>query len=108
MSVYFVGAVTVRDREKYLEYISVGLEISEQCGAEFLAYGKPNVVEGFSPGERLAIIRFPDQAAFDRFYNSPEYSSVIPIRHANAHTSFILTLDDEQFAESMDLKDYKS
>jgi len=39
------------------------------------------------------LLKFPDQAAFEAWYESPEYKAVKPIRHATAETGFIISFD---------------
>jgi uncharacterized protein (DUF1330 family) len=39
--------------------------------------------------ERVVIIEFPDMAALNAWYTSPEYQPLIPLRHASAKDMLI-------------------
>jgi uncharacterized protein (DUF1330 family) len=50
-------------------------------GGHFIVRGgKVHVLEGDPGVHRLVVIEFPDAAAAKRFYSSPEYQEIIPLR----------------------------
>ena len=42
------------------------------------------LIEGNPAPKRIVITEFPDAAAAHRWYNSPEYQAVLPIKFANS------------------------
>ena len=91
MSAYVVGHVTVTNPEGYAGYSSRVPETLAPHGGEFLVRGgNPTVLEGEMPQNRHVVIRFPDRAAAEAWYGSPEYQEIIAIRHA--HSTGILMI----------------
>lgn len=90
MSYYLIGAITVHDLAKYMPYIEGTGVTQEKFGFEGLAFGSPELIEGTSPAPRMVLLKFKDKDAFDAWYNSADYQSLIPIRWANADTAFLI------------------
>lgn len=81
MPAYVVGLVRVDDPETYDCYRSRTPEVVAQYGGRFVIRGgEPQVLEGDWPAPRMVVIEFPDEAAAQRFYDSPEYQEILPIR----------------------------
>jgi uncharacterized protein (DUF1330 family) len=56
-----------------------------QYGGRFLTRGgATQLVEGGPEPKRVVILEFADTAAVKRWYNSPEYQKILPIRLANS------------------------
>ncbi len=90
MSYYLIGAITIRDLAKYTPYMEGTGATVEKFGFEGLALGPPDLIEGTSPAQRIVLLKFKDKDAFDAWYNSADYQSLIPIRWANADTAFLI------------------
>jgi uncharacterized protein (DUF1330 family) len=85
LSAYFLAFLRIHDRatyEKYLEGTDAALE--EYCGQVLAVDDAPLALEGTPPGGRAVIIRFADEAALRRWYDSPAYRSILPYRLAAA------------------------
>ena len=79
MSAYVIARIEVTDPERYAIYAAQTVDLAQQFGGEFLVKAGPLVqLEGSGP-ERHVVIRFPDRAAAQRFYDSPEYGKILPI-----------------------------
>ena len=85
MSAYFVVELEVTN--------AVGMEPSraavgatvEKYGGRFLARaGATELIEGGPEPKRIVILEFPDQPAFKRWYDSPEYQKILPSRLNNS------------------------
>ncbi|GAB3957022.1 DUF1330 domain-containing protein [Micromonospora vulcania] len=48
-------------------------------GGKWLAQGEVQVLEGAWPGT-VVLMEFPDHEAVERWYNSPEYRKILPLR----------------------------
>jgi uncharacterized protein (DUF1330 family) len=56
-----------------------------QYGGRFLTRGgATELIEGGPESKRIVILEFADTAVVNRWYNSPEYQRILPIRLANS------------------------
>lgn len=94
MTAYLLAAISIDDTEAYAAYVEGGMAATEKYPVKVLAVDDaPQLLEGALPGKRLVLMEFEDEAAFQEFYHSEEYQSVIPIRQANAETSFLVCMN---------------
>ena len=57
----------------------------EQYGGRFLARaGVTELIEGGPEPKRVVILEFPDKASIKRWYDSPEYQKILPLRLDNS------------------------
>ena len=83
MSAYIVAMIEVTDPEAYKLYTARSPEALARYGGRFLVRGgTPEVKEGPWPVDRMVILEFADIEAANRFYHSPEYQEILPLRHA--------------------------
>lgn len=95
MSIYVMAGVNVRDPVRYEDYAEPAIASLLKYNVEILAVSnEPVSVEGTSPYGRYVLLKFPDRAALDRWYQSPEYQRAKPIRHEAAETGFFVVLDE--------------
>ena len=88
---YLVAEVKVTDSEAYKPYIPKAARIVEQYGGQYLARGgKIASLEGAEPSGRVAILQFPSMADLQKFWNSPEYAEVAPIRRGASTSRFFV------------------
>ena len=93
MSAYVIGHMTVTSPEGYADYTTRVPETLVPHGGEFLVRGgHTTVLEGELPQNRHVVIRFPDRAAAEAWYDSPGYQEILAIRHA--HSTGILMIVD--------------
>ena len=85
MACYVIAHVTVNNPEGYKAYtVETPGSIAAYGGKFIVRGGNSTQMEGQMPGERHVVIEFPDRATAERWYNSPEYQKLIPIRQANS------------------------
>ncbi len=85
MSVYFLAGLHVHDPGLYERYLEGFDAVFERYAGEVVLVDEaPAVLEGEWPYTRLVVIRFPDEAALRRWYESPEYQRLAALRHAAA------------------------
>ena len=78
---YWMVHVTVKDPERYKDYIAANAAPLRKYGARFLARGGDfEVRAGSRPGSRNVVIEFDSYAAAKACYNSPEYQAAAKIR----------------------------
>jgi uncharacterized protein (DUF1330 family) len=93
MSAYIIGHMTVHDPEGYGRYTARVIETLAPHGGEFIVRGgRTTVLEGEMPHARHVVIRFPDRASAEAWYNSPAYQEIVPIRQA--HSTGVLMIAD--------------
>lgn len=96
MPAYLIAEHSITDAEKFEEYRSkVGTLIAKHGGRYLTKGGSHLVLEKdnavWQP-DRVVIIEFPDMAALNAWYTSPEYQPLIALRNASAK-DMMITLD---------------
>jgi len=63
----------------------IGRRSPPQYGGRYLTRGgAAELIEGGPEPKRVVILEFADVAAVKRWYDSPEYQKILPIRLANS------------------------
>ena len=90
MSAFVIVHSIIKDPEKFKVYGQFARPTVAANGGEFYLRGKvDSVLTGEHNHENALVIRFPDQAAIQKWYNSPEYQALIPNRKEAADMIFI-------------------
>ena len=91
MAGYIVVDVEITDPDEYQTYTKQTLATIERYGGKFLVRGgNSEALEGEWKPKRLVIIEFPSVEQAKAWYDSPEYSSIIGIRHRSANSKMLL------------------
>ena len=78
---YWMVHVTIKDPERYKDYVAANAAPLQKYGARFLARGGDfEVRAGSDLGSRNVVIEFDSYAAAKACYNSPEYQAAAKIR----------------------------
>lgn len=92
MPAYVVATLEVTDPEGLAPYGAAVPAVVEEYGGRYLARGgATELFEGDAPTDRVVIIEFPSVEAARRWYLSPEYSQIRPIREKSARGSLLIT-----------------
>lgn len=87
---YVIGHITVLDPAKWAEYRSRVPATLAPWGAELVFRGeKLAVLGGSHPHTDTVVIRFPNAAAIDGWFNSADYQALIPLRQQAADLDLI-------------------
>ncbi len=90
-SVFFSATIRIHDRGEYQRYLDAYDEAFAGTGGEVLAVGDaPLTLEGAPLAGRVVLIRFPDEAAFRRWYDSQACERIVVHRHGAAETDALL------------------
>jgi len=82
---YVVGHITVKNPEKWDEYRGQVPGTLVPWGAELVFRGKQfAILAGDNPHPDIVVIRFPDIAALNGWYQSPAYQALIALRQQAA------------------------
>jgi uncharacterized protein (DUF1330 family) len=91
MAAYLVAQVRIHDPEAYERYRDAVPSLVERFGGRFRARGgKLEVLEGEWPLPRLVIIEFASRDAARRFYDSPEYQKILPLRQGASEGNVVI------------------
>lgn len=87
---YWIGRLSVRNAERYPEYVAAAKPAFEKFGARFIVRGgRHETMEG-TARERNVVIEFKDRETALACYHSPEYQAARAIRNACADTDLII------------------
>ena len=94
MKGYLVGNLEVTNADAYREYREKAEAIVRQYGGRYLVRGgKIDQIEGEQKVGRLVVLEFPSLADAERFYRSPEYQKIIPLRQRNSDTHMFVLVE---------------
>ena len=90
MAAYLIAHVKVKDSAQWKIYVeNVGETVAPFSG-EVVFRGKlTSVLIGEHPYPSVAVLKFPDQAALQNWYNSEAYQALIQTRNKAADVVFI-------------------
>jgi uncharacterized protein (DUF1330 family) len=87
---YWMVRVSVRDEQKYPEYLAAAGPAFQKFGARFVVRGGAfETMEG-NARERNVVVEFRDRATAMACYQSPEYQAARAIRQKVADADFII------------------
>ncbi len=92
MAAYLIVDTVLDKPALYEEYKVRAKPLAEKYGGEYLARGGELTLKEsdlWTP-TRLVLIRFPDSASANRFYDSPEYQEVLKISKQAARRTIVL------------------
>ena len=85
MTAYVIAQFNVTDCEGFEAYRRAAPAVIEAYGGRMLVSGDTiTSVEGETDRPRMIMLEFPDKAAAERFYNSPEYQVIMSLRRDNS------------------------
>ena len=94
MSACVIGHITVRDEDKWAQYRAQVPATLAPWGAELLFRGqRAAVLSGAHAHTDTVVIRFPDAAAVDGWYQSAAYQALIPLRQQAADLDLVVFSD---------------
>ncbi len=81
MPAYLVVQIKVTDPDKFAHYREAVPGVVQAFGGRYIVRGaQVEVLEGSHDGRRLVLFEFPSMEAIQRFWHSPEYAAVKPLR----------------------------
>jgi uncharacterized protein (DUF1330 family) len=87
---YWIVRVSVRDEQRYPEYLAAAGSAFQKFGAKFVVRGGAfETMEG-NARERNVVVEFRDRATAFACYQSPEYQGARTIRQEHADADFII------------------
>ncbi|MGE5768912.1 MAG: DUF1330 domain-containing protein [Betaproteobacteria bacterium] len=94
MSACVIGHITVKDEEKWAQYRAQVPATLTPWEGELLFRGQlRGILAGRHGHTDTVVIRFPDAAAVDGWFNSPAYQALIPLREQAAAIDLLACTD---------------
>jgi uncharacterized protein (DUF1330 family) len=90
MSVYMIIQSTVKNEEKYNQYIDQVSPIVEKFGGNYHVRGENIRSLGSWKPERVIVIEFQSEDQIQNWLKSPEYAAVAPLRERGADAQAII------------------
>ena len=91
MTVYAIAVINIADQAKYEPYTTGWFDVWKNYDGKILAIeDSPVVVEAPWPFHRTIILSFPNETAFNAWYQSPEYQELIKYRQSASTASIAL------------------
>lgn len=91
MPAYMIVDEDVFDSEGIVAYSkAAGGTIAQYGGKAIIRTTETEVLEGTWQPKRLVVLEFKSREAAKRWYDSPEYQALIPLRRRAAKSNFIL------------------
>lgn len=85
MPAYFIAEYEPTNAAAMEPYRAAVPATIAQYGGRYLTRGgATELIEGGPEPKRIVILEFADAAAAKRWYNSPEYQKILPMRLANS------------------------
>ncbi len=92
MAAYLVANIDVLDPEEYKNYVAKVPPTIAKFGGKYLVRGGKAIhLEGAEVPHRLVILEFADLDTAKRWYDSPEYQEILPLRlrASRSHTMLV-------------------
>lgn len=94
MPAYVIVGVDVTDSEAYSAYTREVPATLEPYGGRFVVRGGAfEVLEGEWHVSRTVVLVFPSVEQAKAWHESAAYQAILPIRHQNARTDFMIVVD---------------
>lgn len=91
MAAYIIVQITISDPDTYARYRELAPPSIAHYGGRYLVRGGPStVLEGAWQPARLVVLEFPDRAAAQAWWDSPEYAPAKALRQRSAATEMLL------------------
>ena len=91
MTAYLIAQLTITDPAGFEAYREAVPPVIAAHGGRYLARaGAMTRLEGEPGGPRIVVLEFQDAAAAERFYHSPEYQKILPLRLRSASGSVVI------------------
>ena len=91
MTVYVIVQLKMTDRAAYDRYQARFFDVFGKFSGRLLAADEhPSILEGSWDADKLVLMSFPDEAAFQAWSSSPEYREISRDRQAGAQGIVLL------------------
>lgn len=93
MAAYLLAFNKVKNPTLAAEYSAKAGPTVVAGGGAVVTKGKVSFLNGTFNVDAVLVVRFPDAATLERWYRSPEYQALIPMRDEAIDATFVVTSD---------------
>lgn len=90
MSAYLIAFAKAKNAARLPEYSGAAGPTVVAAGGAVLARGKVSSLAGSFAADACLIVKFPDAAAVQAWYQSPAYQALIPLRDEVMEPNFLV------------------
>lgn len=90
LKAYWIVRVSVRDQDRYPEYLAAARPAFAKYDAKFIVRGGNGETMEGNARERNVVVEFKDRATAIACYRSPEYQAAKSLRQRYAESDFIV------------------
>lgn len=91
MKAYVIVNVSIRDPERYKDYVLAATPTVAAHGGRYVARGgRAEKLEGDVAVNRVVVLEFPSYAQAKGWYDSPEYRAALAIRQSCSTGTIVL------------------
>jgi uncharacterized protein (DUF1330 family) len=91
VTVYAIAQLKFTDRAAYNRYQAAFMEVFQRYSGTLLAADEaPRLIEGKWDRDKVVLMSFPNEAAFQEWAESPDYQRISEDRRAGAETLVVL------------------
>lgn len=90
MAAYLIAFAKVKNAGRMAEYTTPALPTLTAAGATVVTRGKVRSLVGSFRADSCLVVKFPDAAAIDAWYQSPGYQKLLPIRDEVMEPTFFV------------------
>ena len=88
MAAYLVGHITVRDEERWSQYVAGVADSLAGVDSKIIFRGMlASVLAGKHEHERVVVIQFADLQTLNNWFHSESYQKLIPLRDSAANVT---------------------
>lgn len=92
MAVYLIADIDITDPQGFEQYRQGVPATIAQYGGRYIARGGAvRVLEGDWSPKRCVMLEFPDMAAFEAWWDSPEYAPLKELRVRSTKSKLVVT-----------------
>lgn len=93
MAAYLLAFNKVKNPTLAAEYSAKAGPTVVAGGGTVVTKGKVSILDGSFNVDAVLVVRFPDTVTLERWYQSPEYQALIPLRNEALDVTFAVTSD---------------
>ena len=90
MAAYLVAFAKVKNAARLPEYASAAGQTLAAAGGTVVTRGKVRALVGGFAADTCLVVKFPDAAAVEAWYRSPQYQKLAPVRDEVMDPTFFL------------------
>lgn len=93
MASYLLAFSKIKNPTRAAEYSAQAGPTVVAGGGTVVTKGKASILQGSFDVDTTLVVKFPDAATLERWYQSPSYQQLIPLRDEAIDATFVVVSD---------------